>query len=644
MMRLGSAVTKVLPLVHLSQGGHSPWDWAPNPFPDNEFWHFYDGHHSTQDGHSQHGVEQGLVLNDDFDGDAGEDGLEYPLSDDDEQEYSRRRGGLKMAMFAVRGLTAITKSIKPFMEDPPRVEEGLASLNGELWKVMESVELDASYGPEDVEDLRRLWDGAFERLPGVVDEISRFQKEGDTDALTSAITSIIDVAWDSCADKYPSFARYLDATRELVGGLGTSWDLFAAGEPIQAVEAVWVAVKSSTQGIAPAAAESSRIFKAILGEVDGVVSRLNRHVLDYKKRIANSEVCWKKTMRRARTRPNQCREGFVWDQGHLCVPTVEHGANCWQNCNKTAGMCDAYCGQGKACCRPGFWQDPAECQGATGYKNYAFTKGSAQDYHQCVAPGPALKFEVSGCSESRANGWWVQGGNHSGRPRYTKAGDPDVIMEWSQSRGVWRLFIDKKSLGLKRLLGATRVRGGRTTLYHSTADQSTLPVFGWEPVHGTGDTPSVQHPPPGASSLAEAATGTLDGSLARKGDAGTTEATCDVDSMYSEKSAKWCLAGCPSGYIERGHMCEQLCGGDFPEDGPKMCGTDYGKIMVAVAETALTAIHGAVKVYDVLKQLREGAPQWETLSETVNTFIDLGKPLARLACKTESYNHTSILG
>merc|ERR1719401_195568 len=226
---------------------------------------------------------------------------------------------------------------------------------------------------------------------------------------------------------------------------------------------------------------------------------MSRHVLEYKRAIKNSKVCYRQSVQRQRTRPNRCREGFQWDQGHTCWPSPNNGADCWGPCGFVPGMCESYCGAGRACCRVGYGSDPAECQGASGFISRDFTKGSPRDYHQCVTPGPALTFTISGCGELRANGLWVQSGQHRNRPRYTKVQDKNTIIEWSEKREVWRLYVDNTWFGV-----------GRATLYQSDLDTKTVPMSLWKAVDGLPQVPVLTPwTQPGAetkgSSLAEIA-------------------------------------------------------------------------------------------------------------------------------------------
>lgn len=60
------------------------------------------------------------------------------------------------------------------------------------------------------------------------------------------------------------------------------------------------------------------------------------------------------------------------------VDLIAPGKDCWLRCGKKGGLC-AHCGDGKACCRPGFKADPEICFGA-------FGQGVGIWHHVCIKP------------------------------------------------------------------------------------------------------------------------------------------------------------------------------------------------------------------------------------------------------------------
>jgi len=105
-------------------------------------------------------------------------------------------------------------------------------------------------------------------------------------------------------------------------------------------------------------------------------------------------------------------------------------------------------------------------------------------YDTCVDHGEgggaaahSMLFNIWNAGDARLNGAWEKSGWSRGRPRYTKVGDSSVIMEWSDSRRAWRLYVDNF------------FSWKRDTLYTSSNDSMVFPTSGW--VVDTG-----RRPPP----------------------------------------------------------------------------------------------------------------------------------------------------
>jgi len=260
-------------------------------------------------------------------------------------------------------------------------------------------------------------------------------------------------------------------------------------------------------------------------------------------------------------------------------------------------------------------RDPAECEGATG-----FLALGGSDYHQCVRAGPNLAFTVEGAGLRALNGLYVRSGEHSGRPRYLKARSPKTVMEWSESRKVWRFFVDDTWFGV-----------GRATLYSSAVNTATFPSSGWVAEEGKQPAPTlVPHVPAEPASLAQvnrSARGAL------SAPPGAHPATCDPLSAYAEQRGTWCLSKCPVGFASSGgSKCVGLCGGDFPAEGMGVCGVNQGELAIATAEMVGMVASGAIESYLLISEMKEHGVRADKLSSTIDVFIEMGKPFARPLC------------
>jgi len=534
----------------------------------------------------------------------------------------------KVAAVLSQGLEAITLGIAPLLRSPPEWEEGLAILNDQFWKVVLLLVPKQYHESSGLLRAKKAWNRAFVRTPEIARDVKDFKSSGSTDALARAVKSVVYLAVKMFSDALaiskvaPKMSEYFDAIVDLIDGVSASWDLHAEGRTAQATEAVWRAVKLAVDDVTPKEVSNHKTYSLVMGTVDGVMGRLTEHVLDYKRRILNSKVCYKRTIPRERKRPSSCRQGFEWDQMHTCYPSASTGADCLRPCGE-AGMCPSFCGQDKACCRRGDRSGPVECQGSTGFVDFAYTRGSSKDYHQCVEPGPAVSFRLVDCGELELNGLWVRAGTKSGRARYTLAENSYAIMEWSDSREAWRLYIDQTWLGF-----------GRPTLYTSSSDSKAFPMTDWVAVEGVGPVPRIEvfsRSAPASFVQVRA----LEGSLWHKiGDEyGTHAAMCDSEGEDVEHVRNWCVSRCPPGYrVKDAYTCVQECGGKMPADSWGMCGTTPEEVYAVVAQTAAMVSNGAVKSYILADDMKKNGVDGDKLASTINSFVDMGKPFAHPTC------------
>merc|ERR1719284_1131168 len=99
-------------------------------------------------------------------------------------------------------------------------------------------------------------------------------------------------------------------------------------------------------------------------------------------------------------------------------------------------------------------------------------------------PGQTVAFAISNCGVQELNGPWKKAGWIRDRPQYMKIDEEDAVMEWSDSRKAWRIFIDDTWFGY-----------GRKTLFLNKNNIYTVPITGWESVDGSEPVPTItRHP------------------------------------------------------------------------------------------------------------------------------------------------------
>jgi len=134
-------------------------------------------------------------------------------------------------------------------------------------------------------------------------------------------------------------------------------------------------------------------------------------------------------------------------------------------------------------------------------------------------------------------------------------------------------------------------------------------------------------------------TTTLEGGIFGKKPEGSIPAECAVNSEYPEKIDDWCFARCQDGFVSDGsdHKCWTGCDGHFPaDDGGLMCGRNPMALQIVHQEMIATSIRSALSIAVSIGSMFGGqGVNSGALGNTINSFVDLGKPFARPLCTND---------
>jgi len=111
-------------------------------------------------------------------------------------------------------------------------------------------------------------------------------------------------------------------------------------------------------------------------------------------------------------------------------------------------------------------------------------------------------------------------------------------------------------------------------------------------------------------------------------------ARCDVDGYYSEKHGMYCYTPCGAGWQQKdgATKCISACEGNFSAETPLMCGRDSGIITKTIMDMVTTVLNTAFTLADNIMTMQEHGVNAETLTSTIQVFINLGKPFANPTC------------
>merc|ERR1712232_846992 len=114
---------------------------------------------------------------------------------------------------------------------------------------------------------------------------------------------------------------------------------------------------------------------------------------------------------------------------------------------------------------------------------------------------------------------------------------------------------------------------------------------------------------------------------------GAIPARCDSSSRFSEKHGRFCYSTCGDGFEPKSHSkCISKCEGKFPAETPAMCGQNPGMVTKAIMEMVTVGMNSAFKLAENIIKFKEHGVDANSLSSTVQVFIDMGKPFANPIC------------
>eukprot|EP00929_Paragymnodinium_shiwhaense_P003696 TRINITY_DN1042_c1_g2_i1.p1 TRINITY_DN1042_c1_g2~~TRINITY_DN1042_c1_g2_i1.p1 ORF type:complete len:770 (+),score=130.45 TRINITY_DN1042_c1_g2_i1:76-2385(+) len=458
------------------------------------------------------------------------------------------RDASNVARVIQQGITALIEAVMKFTASPPQVADGIVGLGTQLLKCVELLLPDAETSGKQFLDFKAAWNSAFERIPGAAEsiqaDIELYIRDGDTPVLIRAIGSIIAEAGALVVSFLPAMTavevnKYLNAVVEAFETMGLSWAEFAAGRTVEGIEAIYWGLRSITDSLMPDSIKNNEVYNTIIGALDLVLGNLSKHILEYERRILESNVCWRTEKNRERQRPSQCPDRYVWDGQAECYPTMTASSLIGLNEAKTTAD-DFYEQFGRGSCR-GY---DSGHNPSTWYRSVQNFRGSLEQCQALCSADPKCK-AVEYKAEWHCELWTTE---------------PQSTAEWS--------------------------------------DKSCYKKNGGSMVAG--------RPVP---------------------------ARCEDD--FPEKHGHFCYAQCPGGFQvkdESQSRCLSACIGNFSAESPGMCGRDTGVLTKAILEMVTVILNSAFSLADNIIKMQEHGVNAELLTDTIQIFIDMGKPFANPTC------------
>merc|ERR1711920_333121 len=126
----------------------------------------------------------------------------------------------------------------------------------------------------------------------------------------------------------------------------------------------------------------------------------------------------------------------------------------------------------------------------------------------------------------------------------------------------------------------------------------------------------------------------LDRAVSEKAPKGTLPARCDDSdgSRFPEKHGGWCYANCADGHEAFGAKCWTQCRGAFSADSSLICGQNPKVLAAAVTEMVIVTVRSVFTLATALTSMQENGVNTDSLTSTINIFINMGKPFALPKC------------
>lgn len=240
------------------------------------------------------------------------------------------RGSVEdVALALKRGFAAIAAALPQFTQEFPDMPGGYSRLGGDLLDAVRAIVPADLQGTENFQSLTRNWATTVQTLPEVVpcteEDLGEWRRNGTSDVLirmlTESLRRLVPVATMAFPDLRVGIdiAKYLVSIGDAVEGTGEGVDLVREGQAAEGIGAIFRGLRDSTTHLMPPEMANDQNFQIIASHADAPISQIVQHFFSVQTGILNSNVCWKRTVRRDRVRPSVCPEGSTLTEQQWCL-------------------------------------------------------------------------------------------------------------------------------------------------------------------------------------------------------------------------------------------------------------------------------------------------------------------------------------
>eukprot|EP00929_Paragymnodinium_shiwhaense_P003483 TRINITY_DN104014_c0_g1_i1.p1 TRINITY_DN104014_c0_g1~~TRINITY_DN104014_c0_g1_i1.p1 ORF type:complete len:536 (-),score=134.18 TRINITY_DN104014_c0_g1_i1:234-1841(-) len=228
---------------------------------------------------------------------------------------------------------SLKDSIEAFTGDAPDIAEGIKGLADGLWESMKEILGEDFMQCEKGKTLDDAMEGAIEGLAdikAIKDGIQGFVDSGDDVQLIEAIELILKTLKNVLNASLPQesdkvILRYVMGTSSALTSIAKAITKIVNGEELEGGLTIYDGLKKLVDSLMLESIRNDEVYKTVMASLDGTVGQVTSAILEYRKKMRESDACWKTEVERPR---------YKYSFGQICpLPNEAVGwFECAQDC------------------------------------------------------------------------------------------------------------------------------------------------------------------------------------------------------------------------------------------------------------------------------------------------------------------------
>lgn len=241
----------------------------------------------------------------------------------------RRHSTTELADSLTQGLQGVMEAVQHFVRE--EYTEGVSKLGAALLLAIAGP-VSNLYNSAEWTTFQREWLDEFEQLPQTVDTFTEksqaYHSTGSPHDLLMLLETIFEFVNTALLGNIPAQSQTLaevmaitESIEALVESLGHGWEGFEDGNVEEQFLVMFTGMRTALDIALPEEIQNDENYRSIMTVLDNVMAPLTEHIQDYRRSIAESNVCWKQYASRDWTLPHVCTKAdYTYVPGtHYCL-------------------------------------------------------------------------------------------------------------------------------------------------------------------------------------------------------------------------------------------------------------------------------------------------------------------------------------